>query len=238
MKQTTSLSLALVLATAAAAPAATVLIDFSAAAVAPSPWNSFGTTATSGTAADITVTNLLLSDNSGNSSWDVFVDHQGLTTGDRSGFGGTAIDGPVGATSPFDTTGADRPTVDGIFAAGGLTVPITFSDLAANTNYYFALIGGRSGGNGNPGLIELTVGTAVSGLSSNQAVLPADGTILSFAATSTAGGVITFEYSVTDAISTQADTTLNAMSISNIPEPSVALLGALGILGLLRRRRF
>lgn len=229
----------------ASANAATVLIDFSAAAVAPSPdsnsnhWNSFGSIATSGSASAITVTNLIPSNGIGTTPWSVFVDHQGGTSGNRTGFGGTGINGPVGATAPFNTTGADRPTVDGVFAHQGLSLPITFSGLLANSNYDFQLIGGR-GGNTADGLITLTAGAAVSGLDgSNQGVIQDTGAILSFTATATAGGQITFAYSAPTANGSNVNNTLNAMSItgSAIPEPGSLTLLGLGALSLLRRRR-
>lgn len=251
------------LVTAGTASAATVLIDWSISndisGVADGNgnfWNSLGSGFANG--GDFSATALTASNNTA-SGWSVAVDLTGNTSNNTgAGFGGTGINGPIGATAPFNATGTNRPSVDGIFAnynANG-TATITFTGLAASTQYDFSLIGGRAS-NGSNGYIKVLTGTAGAGASDIDLLetgvgtgkyaaddfldtfsLLNDGTIASFSVTSNVSGSIAFDF-----FEGQNDTngttnaTFNAMSITQVPEPSAALLGGLGFLVLLRRRR-
>lgn len=267
LKTTIALGLAGLGIATASANAATVLIDWSTSndfeTLAGSPdtngnhWNSLGSAGVVGT--DLAVTALTTSTNTA-SGWSVAADLTANTSNSTgTGFGGAGINGPVGATAPFNITGTNRPTVDGLFAnynANG-TVVFTFSGLVASTVYDFSLIGGRAS-NGSNGFIKVITGTAGAGGSDVDLLetggggtgkyaaddfldtfsLLNDGTIASFSVTSNASGLIAFDF-----FEGQNDTngttnaTFNAMSITQVPEPSTALLGGLGLLALLRRRR-
>lgn len=208
--------------------AATVLIDWGSAATQTSPdsnsnqWNTIG--ASSGR-DDVSAT--ALQDTSGNASgWSVAV----AFTASNNGWGGTGIDGPVGGTSPFNTTGTDRATVDGIFSnapAGSST--ITFTGLSLNTLYNLSLIGGRAS-NGTDGTITIDTGTGSGGTLLN------DGTVLDLAITSNGSGSIAFTF-VDPTASTGNSATFNAMSITAVPEPSALTMLGLGLGALVLRRR-
>lgn len=262
MKKYSLLIPAMALAAMPAASATTVLIDWSDAndisASADTNGNWWNTLGPNGIGNDLTATALTTSNNTA-SGWSVAATldaNAGNNTG--AGFGGAGINGPVGATSPFNTTGTDRPTVDGIFAnynANG-TATITFTNLLANTQYDFSAIGGRASG-GNDGFIKVITGafgaggsdvdlletTGGTGKYADDDLLDTfsllnDGTILNFSVISDGSGSIAFDF-----FEGQNDTdggssaTFNALSITQIPEPSAALLGGLGLLFLLRRRR-
>lgn len=216
------------------ASAATILIDWSTAASISNPagdskhWNSLGTP---GTAIDVATTALV--DVSGAASGiSVAVDNTGNTGNSTgAGFGGTGVNGPAGA-DPFDEPNA---VIDGIYAnynANGTSL-ITFTGLAAFTQYDFVAIGGRNSGGGD-GLITVNAGTS----SFSTYDLLNSGALLSFSVTSTGSGQIQFNFSekVTDT-NGSTSATWNALSLSQVPEPSSALLGGLGMLCLLRRRR-
>lgn len=242
---------------AGTAQAATVLIDWSAsndfASLAGSPdsntnyWNSLGPGGV-GNNGDFTATALVDTDN-GASGWSVAADLTGVTSNfTGAGFGGAGIDGSTGA-DPFNITGSNRPTVDGMYANYNTngTAIITFTGLAANTQYDLSAIGGRASGSSN-GYIKVLAGAAGAGAADIDLVdsddfldtfsLLGDGTILDFSVTSNGAGVIEFEFfegQNDDDGGTSA--TWNALSITEVPEPATALLGGLGLLLLLRRRR-
>ena len=138
--------------TAGTASSATVLIDWSTAndisGVADTNgdfWNSLGSGFANG--GDFSATALTASNNTA-SGWSVAVDLTGNTSNNTgTGFGGTGINGPIGAAAPFNTTGTNRPTTDGIFANYNVngTTTITFTGLSASTQVQepsAALLGG------------------------------------------------------------------------------------------------
>lgn len=243
--------------------AATVLIDWSDNQTAPSPdtngnyWNTLGA---SGVGNDFTATPLTASNNTA-SGWSVAatVDFNSENnTG--TGFGGAGIDGPVGATSPFDTTGTNRPTVDGLYAnynANGTAV-ITFTGLTPNFQYDFSAIGGRASGGVN-GFIKVITGafgaggsdvdlletTGGTGKYADDDLLDTfsllnDGTILDFSVTSDGSGSIAFDFfegqNDTDGGS---NSTFNALSMTAVPEPSAfaLLAGMFSLTWVMLKRR-
>jgi hypothetical protein len=119
--------------------------------------------------------------------------------------------------------------------AGGAISALSFdygvNGLAAGRNYAFYWFPGANFNAGTP--LTQTIGTQVGGIhtSSNDGlfdvgmVLPPDGAAVSTGAATEAGG------------GTIANSGFRAVNLTVIPEPSAALLGAIGALGLLRRRR-
>jgi len=209
---------------------AATLIDFSNATAAGAGADSNGNYWTTigngnkGNAADVSVFNLIDSTNTA-TSIDLSVDFANNTA---SGWGGNGITGPAGS-NPFDQSFA---TNDGIYSnttAGVVT--LTFSDLAVSTVYNLSLIGGRAVA-GMDGPIAITTGSGLGGTLLNN------GTQLDLAITSDALGVIAFTFIDTNA-SNLNSTTLNAMSITAVPEPSsaAALIGLCSLALVLRRRR-
>ena len=159
-------------------------------------------------------------------------------------FNTTTSLGATGANSVFTTgqvitlgttLGSDRVFAVGTFnAAGpGLTDgPVGFdlgvNGVAAGLKYAFYWFPNATGAAGS-----ITVGNQVGGLSSSldeaglgAMVIPADGAnVPQGAATADGGGTI-------------PNSRFTAVNLTAaIPEPSAALLGAIGVLGLLRRRR-
>lgn len=208
------------------ASAATVLVDFSSAggsaAGADTNGNFWTTIATTGATSNlIDTTNTA----SGINLTLTFSGGAGI------GFGGSAFNnGDVSAPAPFNQAFAFG---DGLFAndAGANFATISLSGLTANTNYSITLYGGRnSGWSTGSALIGVTDGTGTGGTYGNRSPL-------TFTITSTASGTAAFTFREQGGAGTVDSVTLTSFSLTSVPEPSVALLGGLGVLGLLRRRR-
>ena len=252
LKKLPTFAIACGLLAASSAPAATVLIDLSTAATVSNPagdgkyWTSMGT----GTNSTITETDLIDSSNAA-TTWDLDITTTSVVSGGTSGagFGGTGIDGPAGP-DPFDEANA---ITDGIFVNNNSdgTAVFKFYGLAIGIDYSFSLIGGRAS-NGKDGGIKILSGTPDSNAVDLDVIetddlldsynLLNDGTVLNFTITSIDGGpdggVIEWEFFKGD--NTNGDfggSTFNALSMTQVPEPSTALLSILGTLLLLRRRR-
>lgn len=238
----TALTAGTALAAGSAQASTVVLIDWSAVATVSNPagdgkhWNSLGPGGI-GDAGDFTDNSII--DSAGNtvSGFTVQVDNTGVSSNfTGAGFGGTAIAGPTGA-DPFDETNAVN---DGLYAnynANGTSV-ITLSGLSGSTQYDFAAIGGRASG-GNDGIIEVLQGTS----GSSTYTLQNSGAILNFSVTSTAGGVIQFDFSeIVDDIDGGSSAVWKAVSISSndpvvIPTPTASGLALVGLAGLVVRKR-
>lgn len=125
-------------------------------------------------------------------------------------------------------------------ATFGQTIGFTFSGLAANTDYTFKLLSGRANTFGG-------TKTATYNLAYDGDVLAGGGTKEmqgSAAGLNAAEYIWTFSTGATPAnavIRLTGSWNVNALVISSentvVPEPSAALLGGLGVLALLRRRR-
>lgn len=218
---------------AASVSAAPILIDLSENAPVSNPagdgkfWNSLGSGPVDASIADLL--------DSGNASTGISlsIDVSNVNAGGVSGagFGGAGINGTAGA-DPFDEPNA---ITDGIFANNNNdgTAVLTFGNLSALTAYDLSAIGGRASG-GKDGIIDILTGTS----SSPSYDLLNDGTVLDFTVTSDAAGVISIEFKKGDNTNgTAGNSTFNALSITEVPEPSsLALLAAGGLL-IARRRR-
>ena len=118
---------------------------------------------------------------------------------------------------------------DFVFTDSADTVTFTFAGLTANEEYFINFWSFDTGGNANSQATwSVAGGSSISGVhftGSNAQQSP-------YLLTGTADGVGSLEMSVSG-----ANWRLNGAEISVIPEPSTALLGGLGLLALLRRRR-
>jgi hypothetical protein len=122
-------------------------------------------------------------------------------------------------------------------SGGSQTISLTFSGLAANTDYTFKFLSGRANafGSTNTGTYAMIYdGSGVSGGGTTQqmqgsaAGLNATNYTWTFSTGSTPGNAV---------IDLSGAWNVNAITITAIPESSSALLGGLGMLALLRRRR-
>lgn len=146
-----------------------------------------------------------------------------------SGGGFGNFSGPVGP-DPFDQTAI---TTDSIFNNSTATHPITFKNLAANTQYSISMISRHgSGGTAVNGLITLLTGTSTeigSGLT-----LVVNGDVLTYQVTSNSSGTIALGIARLGG----GGTRLSAMTIEAIPEPRFAgFIVVFGLMFLLRRER-
>jgi hypothetical protein len=201
-------------------------------------WNSLGT-ATVGNVVSPLATTALIDSSGAASGISVAVSFGATSSSTGSGFGGTGIAGPTGA-DPFDEPNAvndgiyvNRNAVNADGTGADTSASITFTGLTALTQYDISAIGGRAT-NGVDGRINIVTGT--SGFSTYN--LLNNGTISSFSVTSDASGVIVLNFKENEAVSTALNAVFKAMSLTAVPEPTAAMLGALGSLMLLRRRRF
>jgi hypothetical protein len=107
----------------------------------------------------------------------------------------------------------------------GLTSPANWSELNNNGgDIDLRILLDTSGGSGN---WEVTWFAKLTADSSYTTVRPAEGALIEANFTS-----VGFAFSAT-----ATDGVIQSFSLTEVPEPSVALLGGLGILALLRRRR-
>lgn len=211
-----------------------MLVDFSqandlSATKVPDSANNYWNTVT-GTAGDITSNPLSLID-IGNQTTGI-----SLTVGFGSPITGEGFAGqPAGDANPGPGSGLLNQAfayTDGIFTNSNATsgITLTLSGLQSNTLYSFSIYAGRNA-NGSNADIGLLTGSSLTG-----DTLVENRTLADFNITSDATGVISFRYRDTTEPG-GAGSLLTAMSITQVPEPSAALLGGLGLFALLRRRR-
>jgi hypothetical protein len=121
---------------------------------------------------------------------------------------------------------------------GRPTATITFSGLSANTEYTFTVYSHNQGSfqQAHTFYQGTTSGTNLGTFTTtfNPSAATPDPTLaeISFDLTSDNSGVVLIT------MAANADRlTINGFSVSAVPEPSAALIGSLGLLALLRRRR-
>lgn len=159
----------------------------------------------------------------------------------------TAALGVTGAPDPFGVASAYQ---DAIFTtATSLATGITFrlSQLDASKTYVFTFFGSRNATDSRTTNYSVTGGSTVSGsLQTSGTNLGGSGinhNISSVLVLGGPGGIAANGSNQIDItlFATATDTNkfgyLNAMKITVIPEPATSLLGGLGMLALLRRRR-
>jgi hypothetical protein len=176
----------------------------------------------------------------------------GVNTAVQSGFtfagnnsavtvGGVTVTtaGFTGAQNPGDAALTGNPMEDLYrdYLYGGNST-VTISGLAANTQHTIT-IHAYAGGNTNNFSTTWYVGdnTSTNNFTWTQAAngnnpFPAATSVFDLTATSNASGVI-----LLTAVANVRTSRLNGLEIAVIPEPATALLGGLGLLALLRRRR-
>ena len=150
----------------------------------------------------------------------VLANNASIVTGET--FGGDLVLGRLGVTS-----------------AGALPGGFTFDNLAAYQGQRFSLIF-------IPSLTTASTNANLSGntlygiTSGSDWILPAvnGGESFSFSSTDAGGATTFFRNTVASGVTTNDTyTSSSGANLTLVPEPSAALLGAIGVLGLLRRRR-
>jgi MYXO-CTERM domain-containing protein len=166
---------------------------------------------------------------------DGFLGKAGLT-GDLT----AAADSPKLSTASVSTTLGETFGGDLILAklavttAGALNGGFTFDNSAASQGKNFAIVYFPS----------LVIGAATVPGGTNYGIvkgsdwtLTSDNTGQSFAFSTTDSLTSYFRVTLASGVATNDSFTTSTASFSVVPEPSAALLGAFGVLGLLRRRR-
>lgn len=211
---------------------AAVLIDFSdgqgSAAAGAETNGSFWNTVDGGN--DVTVSNLRDSATGMSTLIDMRVVFTTSLNGQAS-YSGAGNPGDNAAPAPFNLEFA---RADSIFANGGSSgdfATISFSDLVANSEYEFLVYVGRT--TGGSGLFEVTAGTAVG----TGTTVVANRTAETFNILSSATGTAAFTFKENDATSSTANAaSFAALQVTQVPEPSSALLLGFGSFALALRR--
>lgn len=241
MKNLIRFSPLLAVALAGTASAVTVLVDFNNTAPTSTAnptgglyYNNANLPASVTAAGAVTINGgaslALVSTTNTNSGWTMSVSKLSGTGG--IGAAGTGAD-YTGTYAPAVSGYAITALQDGIYVNNGAQLSITFSGLDTGGVYDLLSYGAR-GNSGASSAYVLTAGTTASPLSvafdplNNSTTAPAWSSI-----TPNASGQITFVVNAPGA-SVQG---LNFIALTQVPEPSVTLLGGLGALALLRRRR-
>ncbi|BCU79849.1 PEP-CTERM sorting domain-containing protein [Luteolibacter sp. LG18] len=218
------------LAAASTVHGATVLVDFASVGGSSPTFptgdtngNAWTTISAAGTAA-----NLVDTTNAG-SGISLNVTFSPTSTG----FGGAAFNNTDPGTTVPGLLNQGFATGDGVFANNGTTgfVTLSLTGLAANSSYAITVYGGRNTSwTSGSAAIQSGDGTSTLGTYGNRQSL-------TFTILADNTGAASFRFTEQGGTNTADSATLNAMSITAVPEPSAALLGSLAVLGLLRRRR-
>lgn len=255
MKSLSLFTLAAIAAFTSAASAATIVFNFGG--VDPTPTatiNRVATSNASGDSSNVTVADVL--DTTGAST--------GMsTTATGSAW---FSQGALGTFAPLGTAAYDdsNPLVNGWKAeyvsatvgniwqqgANGDSSPgtMTFTGLQANTAYTFTLLSVRANGFlTDSGTYALNYDGGSAGVTTGlQGAGTLSGNTVTGASTGNGSGLnareITWSFNTGDTpadavLNFTGDWNVNAVIIDAVPEPSAALLGAFGLLALLRRRR-
>lgn len=204
--------------------------------------------ADNGGGADVTSL-VLLSTTNVSTGWTISFSKVNAAGGIGTAGAGGNYNGTVGsdALAWFPTTASQ----DGIFVNNNATLRVTISGLDDMADYDLTAFTGRNTANANSaGIWNLVTGTATTSrfqdaagtytANTGQGVNSTgtnSGRAVEWWGVSPTGGTITFDVVTPGSLSNNV-TDLNALAITQIPEPaSAALLGGFAVLGLLLRRR-
>ncbi len=203
------------------ASAATSLIDFGdAGGTTAGNWNNMAN------AGGNSLTNLI-DDTGAIGTIDLDLDISNAS-GVGSGFGGTFNAGAT-PSSPFNIATAYS---DGLFDNSGIGIGFAFTELVIGGVYEITLYGGRSNANFANGTVSFSTGSGTGGTLESR-------TATTFTGTANGSGALTLDVvDSSGAVANGLNTTVSALSITAVPEPSsTALLGLGGLALILRRRK-
>lgn len=216
-------------------------------------------------AASQALTTILIADNGGTADvssygllsttgvatgWTISFQSKGGITGGGIGTAGVGglYDGMVASDAAFFAANAKK---DSVFINNSAALRVTITGLTDGFSYNLIAFTGRNQTTNvnSSGIWSLVTGAATTSQFQNAAGtytantgagVNSSGTNLGYAVgwngVTSAGGTIAFDITSNQTLLGFNVTDFNALSIS-VPEPSAALLGGLGVLALLRRRR-